>query len=96
MKRRPFSLYPFTVAAEVLEFRSLLAAVTPGNILDHLASITPVTASTIPANGDVNLYGLAFVPADFATGGSLNPGDLLVRISMIPATSRGREPRLSE
>ena len=35
-------------------------------------------ASTIPFNGDVNPYGVAFVPENFPTGGKLNPGDLLV------------------
>jgi hypothetical protein len=35
------------------------------------------TASTIPANGDVNPYGVAFVPLGFP-GGILNPGDVLV------------------
>jgi len=33
--------------------------------------------STIPANGDVNPYGVAFVPSGFP-GGHLNPGDILV------------------
>lgn len=33
--------------------------------------------STVPANGDVNPYGVAFVPMSFA-GGTLNPGDVLV------------------
>jgi hypothetical protein len=37
-----------------------------------------ITASTIPTNGDVNPYGIAFVPQDFPAGGALNPGDLLV------------------
>jgi hypothetical protein len=36
------------------------------------------TVSTIPSNGDVNPYGVAFVPEGFPTGGKLNPGDLLV------------------
>jgi hypothetical protein len=34
--------------------------------------------STVPGNGDVNPYGVAFVPANFPTGGVLQPGDLLV------------------
>jgi hypothetical protein len=38
----------------------------------------PVTASTVPANGDVNPYGVAFVPNGFAGGGSLTPGNVLV------------------
>src|SRR6516225_4683605 len=37
-----------------------------------------ITASTIPANGDVNPYGVAFVPPDFPAGGQLNQGDLLI------------------
>jgi sugar lactone lactonase YvrE len=48
------------------------------DILTQLSSITPVTASTIPSNGDLNPYGAAFVPEGFAGGGKLNPGDLLV------------------
>jgi hypothetical protein len=35
------------------------------------------TASTVPANGDVNPYGVAFVPFGFP-GGVLNPRDILV------------------
>jgi hypothetical protein len=34
--------------------------------------------STIPANGDLNPYGVAFVPAGFPSGGPLTPGDILV------------------
>ncbi len=36
------------------------------------------TASTVPPNGDVNPYGVAFVPDHFAGGGLLHPGDILV------------------
>lgn len=38
----------------------------------------PLSSSTVPSNGDLNPYGVAFVPAGFAKGGSLSPGDLLV------------------
>jgi hypothetical protein len=34
--------------------------------------------STIPGNGDLNPYGVAFVPAKFPSGGAVNPGDILV------------------
>ena len=47
-----------------------------GNILGNLGA--PVTVSTVPSNGDVNPYGVAFVPSQFPTGGLLNPGDILV------------------
>jgi hypothetical protein len=35
-------------------------------------------SSTIPANGDLNPYGVAFVPAGFPSGGIISPGDVLV------------------
>ncbi len=34
--------------------------------------------STVPANGDINPYGVAFVPLGFPSGGLINPGDVLV------------------
>jgi len=37
-----------------------------------------VTASTVPPNGDVNPYGVAFVPHGFPAGGPLHPDDVLV------------------
>jgi hypothetical protein len=46
--------------------------------IDQLATAPMQTVSTVPANGDVNPYGVAFVPAGFPRGGSLNPGDVLV------------------
>src|ERR1700757_1677220 len=37
-----------------------------------------IVSSTIPANGDLNPYGVAFVPQDFPVGGKIAPGDVLV------------------
>jgi hypothetical protein len=37
-----------------------------------------VVSSTIPANGDLNPYGVAFVPQGFPGGGAIAPGDVLV------------------
>src|ERR1700722_1788661 len=34
--------------------------------------------STVPANGDLNPYGVAFVPSVFPSGETINPGDVLV------------------
>jgi len=34
--------------------------------------------STVPANGDTNPYGVAFVPKDFPGGGIISPGDVLI------------------
>jgi hypothetical protein len=49
------------------------AAQTPQQFLPNL-----INSSTVPKNGDVNPYGVAFVPAGFPNGGKLNPGDILV------------------
>jgi len=45
------------------------------SILDSLPSIT---VSTVPANGDLNPYGVAFVPAGFPSGPNIAAGDVLV------------------
>ena len=45
------------------------------SVLDTLQSITD---STIPSNGDLNPYGVAFVPAGFPSGGTIVAGDVLV------------------
>jgi hypothetical protein len=45
------------------------------SILDSLQSFT---ASTIPSNGDLNPYGVAFVPPGFPSGGAIAAGDVLV------------------
>lgn len=37
-----------------------------------------INSSTIPENGDVNPYGVAFVPAGFPGGGAIAGGDVLV------------------
>ena len=37
-----------------------------------------VNSSTMPLNGDVNPYGVAFVPNGFPAGGMIAPGDVLV------------------
>jgi len=46
---------------------------------DHPFLPTQVRAvSTVPANGDQNPYGVAFVPPGFPAGGTINPGDILI------------------
>ncbi len=51
-------------------------AAAQSSILNSLG--TPQVLSTVPPNGDVNPYGVAFVPAGFPAGGLLQPGDILV------------------
>jgi hypothetical protein len=40
--------------------------------------LAPPVVSTIPSNGDVNPYGVFFVPRSIPTDGTLQPGDILV------------------
>jgi hypothetical protein len=48
-------------------------------ILGELPASAHAVVSTVPANGDVNPYGVAFVPHGFRSGsGPLEPGDVLV------------------
>jgi len=78
--------------AEVLECRTLLSASGMGSVaaagavapsvtqsfVSHLAAAPNVNASTVPGNGDINPYGVAFVPAGVPAGGKLHPGSILV------------------
>jgi len=70
-------LLPILLTAFSLE-RSAIGqpAFLPNNSI--LQSLQSITASTTPANGDVNPYGVAFVPPNFPTGGSIAPNDVLV------------------
>lgn len=47
-------------------------------LIPELTIIPAESVSTVPANGDVNPYGVAFVPQGFAHGGPLRPGNILV------------------
>ena len=57
---------------------TLLFAQHRESLLKELPHSAAVTGSTIPSNGDLNPYGVAFVPQDFPRGGQLEPGDVLV------------------
>jgi DNA-binding beta-propeller fold protein YncE len=53
------------------------AAASP-SVLSRLGATPTFSPSTVPANGDVNPYGVAFVPRGFPSGGPLQAGDILV------------------
>ena len=68
--------------------RSLIASVLvtsfgiftmAGALADEDGPFIPqlINSSTIPDNGDVNPYGVAFVPGGFPTGGTIAAGDVL-------------------
>jgi hypothetical protein len=60
---------------ERLEDRCLLSG---GSVIPNLTPKPQLDLSVVPSTGDQNPYGVAFVPADFAAGGPLHSGDILV------------------
>ena len=58
-----------------------LVALTLGTSIARAEPILPPTstvASTVPTNGDVNPYGIAFVPGGVPSSSVLKPGDVVV------------------
>jgi hypothetical protein len=47
-------------------------------LIPNLPASPTFSAPTVPVNGDLNPYGVAFVPRGFPHGGPLRPGDILV------------------
>ena len=75
----------FVSGSLVLVSATLAGAVAAADRPAHEMSVVPnltatptAIASTVPANGDVNPYGIAFVPARFPRGGVLRGGDVVV------------------
>jgi hypothetical protein len=67
------------VPSPMAEFAAMQATANHGHSTIHQLKSAPMrTATTVPSNGDLNPYGVAFVPSGFPGGGALNPGDLLV------------------
>jgi hypothetical protein len=48
------------------------------SVVSRLSPTPPSNGSTVPANGDLNPYGVAFVPGGFPPGGLLHAGDVIV------------------
>lgn len=78
-------------SAEVLETRTLLSATPMGSmatpstmsaaqstVVSHLSAAPNLNAPTVPGNGDLNPYGVAFVPQGIVPGGKLHAGSILV------------------
>jgi hypothetical protein len=53
------------------------SAVTDPTVISQLEATTPVAVSTVPPSGDINPYGVAFVP-DLFPGDTISGGDILV------------------
>ena len=54
------------------------ALAQPPTTTTPVIPFAPASVSTIPSNGDLNPYGVAFAPPRFPVANSLNPGDVLV------------------
>lgn len=76
---RKNSIRAFSLVAATLLFGALAAPLMAQDDDRNQPFLpTPVrSVSTVPATGDENPYGVAFVPPGFPTG-SVNPGDILV------------------
>jgi DNA-binding beta-propeller fold protein YncE len=66
-----------TLAMILLAASTGLAAAQAGQAHDAFIPKL-VNSSTVPSNGDLNPYGVAFVPEDFPAGGLIAAGDVLV------------------
>ena len=64
----------FSLGASVLALSSLAMGQNPASLFP----LPPPVVSTVPSNGDVNPYGVAFAPHRVYSDGMLQPGDILV------------------
>lgn len=56
----------------------VLASTTAAQTIPTILPFLPPSASTVPSNGDVNPYGVAFAPKNVPAGNTIHPGDILV------------------
>ncbi len=78
-RRRSSTGWRTVLAATILASAPAIALAQWSDADDAFLPSPVRTVSTVPANGDVNPYGVAFVPRNFETGsGPLKHGDILV------------------
>jgi hypothetical protein len=78
MKTSTPSLRPAMLSIGVVTLMSLSATLAAAQNVHSIFPLLPPSVSTVPSNGDVNPYGVAFVPKMVPAGGVLQPGDILV------------------
>jgi hypothetical protein len=76
--RALLSHLPMSMSMPMVEVATRVAAHRVQPTISQLAKAHRTTVSTVPTNGDVNPYGVAFVPGGIASGGTLSAGDVLV------------------
>ena len=64
--------------AFLLSLAMTLALAPAGSEAGNAFLPSVVNSSTVPADGDLNPYGVAIVPPGFPGGGAIKPGDILV------------------
>jgi DNA-binding beta-propeller fold protein YncE len=77
MREPPVSGYTW-VRVMLAAGLGLWATLAPASDSDDAFIPRMVNSSTVPSNGDLNPYGVAFVPDKFPEGGAIAPGDVLV------------------
>jgi hypothetical protein len=78
MKTSTLPVRPAIAKIAAIAFLSLSAILSSAQSTKSIFPLLPPSVSTIPSNGDVNPYGVAFVPKNAPTTGVLQPGDILV------------------
>ncbi len=71
-------VYLKIVKSAAVALISLSALIASAQSTHSIFPMQPPSVSTIPANGDINPYGVAFAPKNVPAGGILQPGDILV------------------
>jgi len=71
-------LRPALIRTSAAVLFSLTATLASAQSVHSIFPLLPPSVSTVPSNGDVNPYGVAFVPKTVPAGGVLQPGEILV------------------
>jgi hypothetical protein len=69
---------PASINFAAIACLSLSITLASAQTTQSIFPLLPASVSTIPSNGDVNPYGVAFGPKTLPAGGGLQPGDILV------------------
>src|SRR5262249_32763432 len=81
-RQAPSSPKVHASVASLVATAALLALLLPARPVradsDPGGPFLPLQVSTVPSNGDLNPYGLAFVPSDFGSEGKLKAGEMLI------------------
>jgi len=81
MKSKHYATIPSAGIRKAVLCLALCAPVLPqtwAQTAQPFLPLPPTSVSTVPSNGDVNPYGVAYVPRNVPAGGRLQPGDILV------------------